>query len=92
MAALSFRATALWLLGYPELALADTERSLKDAREIDHGPTLMYGLLFVASLNIHCGNYAAASKQADEIVALATQKGVGFWKAFGMLSQGVGRC
>ena len=41
-------------------------------------------------LNIYCGNYAAASKQADEIVTFATQKGVGFWKAFGMLSQGVG--
>ena len=31
---LSYRSTALWLLGYPEAALADTEHAVKDAREI----------------------------------------------------------
>jgi hypothetical protein len=35
------------------------------------------------------GYYAAASKHADELVIFATQKGVGFWKAYGMLSQSV---
>jgi predicted ATPase len=90
VAALAYRAAALWLLGYPVLALADTGRSLTDAQEIDHGPTLMYALVRAAVINIRCGNYAAASKQADEIVAFATQKGVGFWKAFGMLYQGIG--
>src|SRR5262249_43089989 len=34
--------------------------------------------------------YAAATKQADDIVAYASQKGVGFWKALGMLYQGIG--
>ena len=89
VAALSYRATALWLLGYPELALADIASALKDAREIEHGPSLMYAKHLAAKLNIYCGYYAAASKHADEIVTFATQKGVGFWKAFGMLCQGV---
>lgn len=75
---MSFGATALWLIGYPVLAPADTDRSLKDAHQIDHGPSLMYALFLAAKLNIYCGNYAAASKQADEIVTFATQKGVGF--------------
>ena len=90
VAALTFRAKALWLLGYPALALADIGSALKDAREIDHVPSLMYALFLAAKLNIYCGHYTAASKHADEIVTLATQKGVGFWKAFGVLSQGVG--
>jgi predicted ATPase len=90
VAALSFRAIALWLLGYPELALADTEHSLKDAHEVDHGPTLMYALVVAARLNIHWGNYAAATKLTDEIVTYASQKGVGFWKALGMLYQSIG--
>jgi predicted ATPase len=90
VAAFSFRAKALWLLGYPALALADIGSALKDAREIDHGPSLMYALFIAAKLNIYCRYYAAASKHADEIVTFATQKGVGFWKALGMLSQGVG--
>jgi class 3 adenylate cyclase/predicted ATPase len=87
VAALSFRARALWLLGYPALALADVESALKDGREIDHGPSLMYALYNAAELNIYCGYYAAASKHADEVVIFATQKGVGFWKAFGIIHQ-----
>ena len=39
---LSFRSIALWLLGYPEAALADVDQALKDAREIGHAPSLMY--------------------------------------------------
>jgi predicted ATPase len=87
IAALVFRAKALWLLGYPALALADIESALKDGREIDHGPSLMYALNNAADLNIYRGYYAAASKHADEVVVLATQKGVGFWKAFGIIHQ-----
>jgi predicted ATPase len=90
VAALSFRAEALWLLGYPELALADAERSITDAQKINHGPTSMYALHRSVTINNLCGNYTAASKRADEVVALATQTGAGFWKAYGMLDQGIG--
>ena len=34
VAILSYRSWALWLLGYPEAALADADHALKDAREI----------------------------------------------------------
>jgi predicted ATPase len=88
VAALSYRAKALWLLGFPASALADIESALKDGREIDHGPSLMYAVQMAATLNIHSGYYTAARKHADEIVTFSTQKGVGFWKAYGMLAQG----
>ena len=39
-----FRSWALWMLGYPEAALADADGALKDAREIDQAATLMYAL------------------------------------------------
>ena len=42
VAILSYRSLALWLLGYPEAALADADRALKDAREIGQAATLMY--------------------------------------------------
>ena len=45
VAALSFRSLALWLLGYPEAALADIDHALKDAREIGQAATLMYALV-----------------------------------------------
>ena len=38
------RSLALWVLGYPEAALADAEQALRDAREISHAATLMYAL------------------------------------------------
>ena len=88
VAALAFRALTLWLLGHPALALADIENALKDGREIDHGPSLMYALHRAAVSNMQLGYYAAASKHADEMVIFATQKGVGFWKALGVIDQG----
>ena len=35
-----------------------------------------------------CGNRAAAAAQAQELVALAEEKGSPFWKAYGMVNQG----
>ena len=49
VAILCYRSLALWLLGYPEAALADAEHALKDAREIGHAATLMYALSSSAS-------------------------------------------
>jgi predicted ATPase len=85
---LCFRSSALWLLGYPEAALADADHALKDAREIGQAATLMLTLVFTAPTLRWCGNYAAATAQADELVALADKKGSLYWKAVGMLSQG----
>ena len=42
--ALSYRSWAKWLLGYPEAALTDAERALRDAREIGQAATLMHAL------------------------------------------------
>jgi hypothetical protein len=41
---LSYRSWTLWLLGYPDAALADADRALKEAREIGQAATLMYAL------------------------------------------------
>ena len=88
MAILCYRSWALWLLGYPEAALADADHALKDAREIGQAATLMFALCLTAFTHIFCGNYAAANALVDELVALADEKGALFWKASGTLSQG----
>ena len=85
---LSYRSFASWFLGYPEAALATADLALKDAREIGQAATLMYTLNFIPLTHIYCGDYAAAKAQADEVVALADEKGSLFWKAFGMMNQG----
>jgi tetratricopeptide (TPR) repeat protein len=72
---LGFRSLALWLLGYPEKALADASRALKDAQEIGQAATLMFALNYTAKTQTHCGNYAAANSLLEQLIALADQKG-----------------
>ena len=52
VAILSWRSLALWLLGYPEAALADVDRALEDAREIGQAATLMSALMSHALTHI----------------------------------------
>jgi hypothetical protein len=88
VAALSYRSLALWMLGYPDAALADTEDALKDARAIGHVPTLMYALAHASLAHIYCGNYTATSSEADELMKLTDKVGSAFWKSMGMMFQG----
>jgi predicted ATPase len=85
---LSYRSWALWFLGHPQAAVADSDRALKDAREIGQAATLMYALTHASLTHTFCGNYAIANAITDELVALASEKGTVFWKAQGMLLHG----
>jgi tetratricopeptide (TPR) repeat protein len=85
---LAYRSLALWALSYPEAALADSEHEVKDAREIGQAATLMFALHHSALTHILCGNFAAANAEANEVVALADEKGAMLWKAGGMAFQG----
>ncbi|MGO9630775.1 MAG: hypothetical protein ACLPXW_17530 [Xanthobacteraceae bacterium] len=86
---LGFRQLALWLLGYPDAALADADCALNEAREIGHAATLMYALNHAAMMaHIYCGNYKAAKAELDELVALANEKDAPFWKALATINKG----
>jgi len=88
VAVLCFRSLALWMGGGAEAALADAEQALKDAREFGQAATLLYALVFTSFSHIGCGDYALATRHADELVALAEEKGALFWKLPGMMSHG----
>jgi predicted ATPase len=88
IAILSYRPWALWLLGYPEAALKDIQQALKDGREDGQAPTLMYAMFHTSIILIHCGEYATAKIQADELAALADEKGTPLWKSNGLCQQG----
>jgi predicted ATPase len=76
-----YRSIALWMLGYPEAALADADRAIKDARAIGHTGPLMLALSLVDLTYMLCGNYAAGSACMRELAALAEEKGSFFWNA-----------
>ena len=88
VSARSFRSNGLWMLGYPEAALADTDEALKNAREIGQAATLMFALQVTLITLLLCGNCAMANANVDELVALADDKGTLYWKAEGMLMRG----
>ena len=48
----------------------------------------MAALTLTSLTHIHCGNYATADAQLDEVVKLASEKGALFWKVGGILVKG----
>jgi tetratricopeptide (TPR) repeat protein len=84
VAVLVYRSLALWCLGFPEGAVADAEHALKDARQIGLAHTLMFALFQTSLTHMHCGDYSAARAFADELLALADEKGTAFFKAAGL--------
>jgi class 3 adenylate cyclase/predicted ATPase len=84
---LGFRSLAFWCLGHPEAALTDADRAIVDAREIGQAATLMLALFTTTWTQIFCGNYSVARLFADELVALAGEKGAAGWKSMGLLQQ-----
>jgi predicted ATPase len=88
VSALAYRSVSLWMLGYPEGALADVDRALKEARETDQAATLMFALNLTMLTHIFRRDHAAATAQYDQLVLLAGEKGASFRRATGMVKQG----
>ncbi len=87
----SWRALALWLLGYPDAAQTNADRAIEDARGLGHTPTLMSSLATTSWTYIFLGNYAKARAQGDELIALADETGASTWKTIGMIFRGATR-
>ena len=90
MTILAIRALALWTLGYPDAALADSQHSLKIARETSQAATLMFALNYTGMMHICRRNHMEATALTKELIALAEEKSAVFWKAFGKMLLGSG--
>ena len=88
VAVLIYRSHALWYLGYPEAARADVDHALENGREMRQTATLMLALTLAGWISIHCRNHTEANAEAQELIALAEEKGALLWKAYGMMIQG----
>ena len=86
---LSFRSLFLWFLGYPEAALTDAGRAVTDARKTLQAITLLLALYHTSLTHAFCGNYTTASREIEELIALAHEKGALAWKASGIALQGL---
>jgi predicted ATPase len=81
---LCYRSWALWLLGYPEAALADVDRAVEAARDIGQAATLMFALVLCSWLCAWTGNDVAAEDLLREAIALAEETGGSYWKGAGV--------
>jgi predicted ATPase len=82
---LASRSIVLWQLGFPEAALADADRALRNAREIGDAVTLMQTLVTVAWTHNLRRDQASAKAILTELVSLADEKGAAWFKAAGVL-------
>jgi predicted ATPase len=88
VATLVLRSRVLWLLGYPDAALRDTDDALKNARETGQAASLMIALGWTAVPLTLCRDYSRATALAQEQRALAEEKDATPWKVNGSLNQG----
>ena len=86
---LTHRALAMWLLGYPDAALADIEQALSDARQLGQAAGLMSALYHAWFTVLLCGNYNQARALAHEFSFLADEKNLAGWHAPAKMQEGV---
>ena len=75
---LASRSLGLCFLGYPDAAPSGRRPCSSGCARIGHAPTLMVALFWGTLTHLHCRDYATASAQLDELVALAHEKGPRF--------------
>jgi tetratricopeptide (TPR) repeat protein len=88
VAVLSSRSGCLGMLGYPAASRDDAERAVKNARETGHPATLMYALYHAGFNQHHFRDNASSIELVDELIALADERGVPYWKATGTILRG----
>jgi predicted ATPase len=76
-------ARTLWLLGYPEQALAHIHDALTLAYELSHSYSLAYARCWAAMVSQGCWDVPAVHEQAEAAVVLATAQGFQQWVALG---------
>jgi predicted ATPase len=86
--ALAYRSIASWALGYPDVALKDADALLNNAREVGQVGTTMYTLMHVCFPELLAGRIAAAQAHAQELIALAEDKGTPLWLGYGLTLRG----
>jgi len=81
-------ALLLWLLGYPEQALARLHEALALVHELPHPFSLAHVRCWAAYVYQFCWDVPAVHEQAEAAVALSIEQGFPFWAAAGTILRG----
>jgi tetratricopeptide (TPR) repeat protein len=86
--ALAHLASTLWLLGYPEQALARSETALSLARELDHPLSQAFVQIVLIQLAIFLRDFEAVHTRAEMCHRLATEYGLSHLQVVGVFYRG----
>src|SRR2546425_2419786 len=84
----AFAAMTLWLLGYPEQALARRHEALALAHELSHPYSLVFARCLAAFVSQFHRDVPAVHEQAEAAVALSTEQGFAQWEVWGTSVRG----
>jgi class 3 adenylate cyclase/predicted ATPase/DNA-binding winged helix-turn-helix (wHTH) protein len=85
---LSWAAWALWLLGYPNRALARSREALNLAHELSHVYSLCFALHFASTLHAWRREIKWVQEKSETVIALASEHGFSRWLAGGTARRG----
>jgi class 3 adenylate cyclase/DNA-binding winged helix-turn-helix (wHTH) protein/predicted ATPase len=81
-------AWTLWMLGYPDRALAQSYETLHLAHGLSHPYTLAFALFFAAVLHMCCREAPCAHERLDPAMTLSREQGFVRWLAGCMMVRG----
>ena len=84
----AYAARTLWLLGYPEQALARLHEALALAHELSHPYSLAWARCWAAMVSQFRRDVPAVHEHAEAAVALSTEQGFPLWAAMGTILRG----
>jgi TOMM system kinase/cyclase fusion protein len=85
---LAYMVRPLWLLGYPDQALQQSQKALTMAQELAHPFSLTYALLFAAWGHQFRREAQATQGRAEASCAVAGEQGFAFFVAFATVLRG----
>ena len=78
----------LFCLGFPDQALAQSNKAIAEARRLPHPPTLAMSMGMDALLLSIIGDDVGLEQRVDGLVAIATDQGFPFYRATGAIFRG----
>jgi predicted ATPase/class 3 adenylate cyclase len=84
----AYTARTLWLLGYPEQALARVHEALTLAHELSHSYSLAFARCMAAYVYQFCRDVPDVHEQAEAAVLFSTAQGFPQWAAVGTIFRG----
>jgi predicted ATPase/class 3 adenylate cyclase len=85
---LAYAAWSLWLLGFPEQALARSREAIALAQELTHPFSLAAALSYAALVHVDCREGQAAAEWTEATLVLSNEQGFPQYATLGMLCRG----